>query len=266
LRKLKKVADGSSTLFWQDRWLRGKKIEDIVPRLFAVVPKRTRNCRTVLDALTNRKWLMDISGTLTVGVFADFLDLWDALEAVSLHPDQEDRHFFRFAANGKYSAKAAYEGFFIGSTQFEHWERIWKSWSPPKCNFFLWLAALGRCWTADRLQKRGLSHPTHCPFCDQESETIDHLLVGCVFARTFWYHLIAQINLRDLAPQVGEGCTMHWWQRSSDQLQGIAKKGFNFLITLGLWTLWDHRNGCDFDKNPPNFDKNPPKHRSKAQP
>lgn len=28
-----------------------------------------------------------------MGVLADFLDLWDALEAVSLHPDQEYRHF-----------------------------------------------------------------------------------------------------------------------------------------------------------------------------
>ena len=77
---------------------------------------------------------------------------------------------------------------------------------------------------------------------------IDHLLVGYVFARTFWDHLLAQINLQALAPQVGEGCTMHWWQRSSDQLHGIAKKGFNSLISLGLQTLWNHRNECVFDK------------------
>lgn len=46
---------------------------------------------------------------------------------------------------------------------------------------------------------------------------------------------------------------MQWWQRCSDQLQGIARKEFNSLITLGLWTLWNHRNGCVFDKNPPNL-------------
>jgi hypothetical protein len=31
-------------------------------------------------------------------------------------------------------------------------------------------------------------------------------------------------------------------------LQGIAKKGLDSLITLGLWTLWNHRNGCVFDR------------------
>jgi hypothetical protein len=25
------------------------------------------------------------------------------------------------------------------------------------------------------------------------------------------------------------------------------------LITLGLWALWNHRNECVFDKNPPNL-------------
>jgi hypothetical protein len=154
---LTEIGNGSSTLFWQDHWVHGKKIEDLAPQLFAAVPNKFRNNRTVLEALTNRKWLTDIKGTLTVGVFADLLDLWDALQTIQLHPDMEDKYIFRFATDGNYSAKITYEGFFIGSTQAEHWELIWKTWSPPKCKFFLWLADLGRCWTADRLQKRGLT-------------------------------------------------------------------------------------------------------------
>jgi hypothetical protein len=201
------------------------------------VPNRIRNNRTVLEALTDRKWLTDIKGALTVGVFADLLDLWDALQTIQLHPDMEDKHIFRFATDGNYSAKAAYEGFFIGSTQAEHWELIWKTWSPSKCKFFLWLADLGRCWTADRLEKRGLSHPDKCPLCDQDQESIDHILVGCVCARNFWFQLLGQVNLPGFAPRLGEVNTMQWWSRTSEQLQGIAKKGLNSLITLGLWTL-----------------------------
>lgn len=150
-----------------------------------------------------------------------------------------------------YSAKAAYENLFIGSIQFEPSDKIWKSWAPPKCNFFLWLAALQRCWTADRLQKRGLEHPAKCPFCDQDPESIDHLLVGCVFAREFWCRLLGQVNLQGLAPQPGEGKAMEWWRRMSEQVQGIAEKGLNSLIILGFWTIWNHRNGCVFDKITP---------------
>jgi hypothetical protein len=85
--------------------------------------------------------------------------------------------------------------------------------------------------TADRLQRRGLDHPDQCPLCDQETETIDHLLVGCVFARSYWFRLLEQVNLQDFTPQVHEENTMLWWKRCSDQLQGIARKGLNSLTS-----------------------------------
>jgi hypothetical protein len=36
------------------------------------------------------------------------------------------------------------------------WQRIWKSWAPGKCKIFLWLAVKNRCWTTDRLARKGL--------------------------------------------------------------------------------------------------------------
>jgi hypothetical protein len=75
--------------------------------------------------------------------------------------------------------------------------------------------------------------------------------VGCVFARSFWFQLLGQVNLPGFAPQLGEVKTMEWWSRISEQLQGI---GLNFLITLGLWTLWNHRNGCVFYRVKPSLE------------
>jgi hypothetical protein len=105
---------------------------------------------------------------------------------------------------------------------------------------------LQRCWTADRLQRRGIDHPDQCPLCDQEIETIDHLLVGCVFARNYWFKLLSKVNLHNFTPHVYEENTMLWWKRCSDQLHGIAGKGLNSLISLDLWILWNHRNACVF--------------------
>lgn len=34
----------------------------------------------------------------------------------------------------------------------------------------------------------------------------------------------------------------------------MAKKWLNFLITLGLWTLLNHRNGCVFDRIKPSLE------------
>jgi hypothetical protein len=47
---------------------------------------------------------------------------------------------------------------------------------------------------------------------------------------------------------------MKWSSRISEQLQEITKKGLNFLITLGLWTLLNNRNGCVFDRIKPSLE------------
>jgi hypothetical protein len=148
--------------------------------LFATVPKRRINNRSVHDALTDRKWVADIQGALTVGVISKFLLLWDILYDFELHEGVDDNHFWRLAASGKYSAKEAYESLFLGSIGFEPFMSIWKTWAPPRCRFFLWLAAHKKCWTADWLARHSMTHPDRCLLCDQE-ETIDHILVSCVF-------------------------------------------------------------------------------------
>jgi hypothetical protein len=61
--------------------------------------------------------------------------------------------------------------------------------------FFLWLVAHDRCWTTDRLARRNLPHPELCALCDQEEETINHLLSSCVFAREFWFILLKRVSL-----------------------------------------------------------------------
>jgi hypothetical protein len=48
----------------------------------------------------------------------------DALIWVELQPRVRDSHFWWFATNGQYSAKLAYEGLFLGSTDFELYERV----------------------------------------------------------------------------------------------------------------------------------------------
>jgi hypothetical protein len=162
---ISEIGDGANTLFWTDRWIHGQCIADLAPRLVVTIPKRSVNRRTVRDALTNWAWISDIQGALTVGVIVDCLYLWDILLNFRLQPEVEDKHIWRLSSNGQYSAKSAYEGFFLGSI-FGPWERIWKSWAPPKCCFFVWRVAHNNCWMADRLARRGLPHPEFCPLCD----------------------------------------------------------------------------------------------------
>jgi hypothetical protein len=141
----------------------------------------------------------------------------------------------------------------MGATLLKPCDRIWKTWAPPKCRVFLWLVSHKRCWTADRLERRGLPHPEKCPLCDQENEDIDHLLVSCVFTRKFGYHPLRQVDLHLPAPHPTDYLFDDWWEKVSLATLGLTRRGLNSLIILRVWTIWNHRNKCVFDGASPSM-------------
>ncbi|GJM93756.1 hypothetical protein PR202_ga10342 [Eleusine coracana subsp. coracana] len=101
-----------------------------------------------------------------------------------------------------------------------------------KVKLFIWLAVWKRCWTADRLARRGLPHPVACPTCDQEAEDIRHTLSGCVFARKIWFNALRLIGLQELAPTRREPSFQEWWRRASARAPRDMRKGFNTMVLL----------------------------------
>jgi hypothetical protein len=94
------------------------------------------------------------------------------------------------------------------------------------------LALKNKVWTADRLAKRGLSHPATCPLCDQADETIQHILISCVFARQVWTLILIRMGLDALAPQPGSFRFSSWWCQGLKNIEKSSRKGFNSLIIL----------------------------------
>jgi hypothetical protein len=60
------------------------------------------------------------------------------------------------------------------------------------------------------------------------------------------FHLLRQFGFQNLAPQPGRISFMSWWEEISEAVNDLALKGLNSLISLGVWTLWNHRNRCVF--------------------
>uniref|UniRef100_A0A452Y136 Reverse transcriptase zinc-binding domain-containing protein n=1 Tax=Aegilops tauschii subsp. strangulata TaxID=200361 RepID=A0A452Y136_AEGTS len=160
------LGSGTDALFWEDRWIGGRSVREIAPLLYACIPKRRRKLRTVVDGLADNRWARDIQGTVGIHEIGQYLQLWHRIAGTTLSAEP-DRLIWRWSANGVYSAKSAYTATFAGSTTCAAWKLTWKHWAPPRVRFFHWLAHLDRCWTADRLARRGLQHPARCPLCDQ---------------------------------------------------------------------------------------------------
>jgi hypothetical protein len=241
-----RIGNGANTLFWSDKWLNGAGIRDIAPEVVAKVGKRSIHSRTVAQALENWQWVSDIRTPLSLAGLQQYLLLWDAVSEVELS-EVPDQHRWRHAASGVLSSQSCYQILFTGSATFEPWKRLWKSWAPPKCKFFLWLAMMNTCWTADRLEKRGLPHPVTCPLCDQQQETIQHLLNTCIFTRQFWNNIISPFGLGHFTPSIDEPSFADWWKRLDNSVHRDKRKGLNSAIILGAWCLWLHRNKAVFN-------------------
>jgi hypothetical protein len=111
---------------------------------------------------------------------------------------------------------------------------------------FGWLSKK-RCWTADKLAKRGLPHPNACSLCDQEEETIQHLLVGCAFSRQLWFYIFQALKLTELVSNIAEPSFPKWWRKVVKLVPKERRQGLNSLTILTTWEIWKHRNSCVFE-------------------
>jgi hypothetical protein len=196
--------------------------------------QRQLNKRKVSEAFENMRWLTDFQGALTPQVLFEFMELHHVLDRIELRPGESDVHWWRLAASGQFSTKSAYTATFQGSISFEPAERVWRTWAPNKCRFFIWLVQHNRCWTSDKLAKQGMDHPEHCPLCDQQDETINHLLASCVFARQVWAGLLQPTGLMELTPQPHDEVFEDWWRNASMRFRATSGRA-----SIPLW-CWVH--------------------------
>jgi hypothetical protein len=241
------VGDGRMALFWTDPWLDSDNIQQRAPALLAAVEPHAQNTRTVADALVDRRWIRDITGPLAVPALVQFLELVDVVQTVLLSPGVPDQVQWKLIASGVYSAGSAYKAFFAGMGLFPCGKAIRRTWAPAKCKVHMWLAMQRRLWTADRLLRRGLNARAMCPLCEQESETADHIAVGCVLAREVWYNTLRRCDLQHLTP-IADDELIRWWPDARQRVPRPQRKGFDSIVLLVVWTLWKERNSRVFQR------------------
>jgi hypothetical protein len=203
------IGNGQKTNFWEDRWIDGKSVREVAPQLYACIPKRRRKARLVDDGLNGNAWVRDIQGTIGITEIGQYLMLWRQIEHLTLS-EQLDKLIWKWTLNGLYSAQSAYLATFQVSTSCNSWRLIWKTWAPSRVNFFHWLTNKDRCWTAERLRRHCLQHHPRCLLCDQEPESMHHLLIACPFARQAWHDVLSWLRMTCQPPHQ-EASLNDWW-------------------------------------------------------
>lgn len=238
------LGDGRSILFWDDVWLSGGSLRSRAPHLFQATSRSARRF-SVQRALENRAWARHIVGGLTMQVISEYLLVWELTADIQLVADCPDRWTWRWTVDGAYSSASAYAAMFIGRTRPLGASKLWKTCAPPKVKHFFWLAMHGRCWTAARRRRHGLQDHDDCILCGQHPETMDHLLLGCVFARELWHRVLQHLHLDGIV-SLQHGDIFEWWLRERKSVPRAARAGFDALFFLLGWSIWKERNARTF--------------------
>nr|XP_040251384.1 uncharacterized protein LOC120968563 [Aegilops tauschii subsp. strangulata] len=242
------LGDGCGTLFWEGRWLDGFRVQELAPAVCDAVSPRLRRTQMVADALESNGWARDIGPDLQIETIREYLRLWTRVSGVELQEGIPDVALWSWERGGVFSVRSAYAAKFAGRMVAPTADFSWKSRAPLQCQMFSWLALRNRCWTSDRLARRGLPHQDSYPFCNQEEDTINHILLTCVLSREVWTHICHALEEPTWAPG-GEEVLSTWCQDRAKH--DLCIKTSRAIILLGLWQLWKHRNTVVFDNAAP---------------
>ena len=125
---------------------------------------------------------------------------------------------------------------------------IWKTWAPPTCKFFTWLAIQNRLWTADRLAARGCPNQQYCPLCMSTNESAIHLFAHCRYSKRIWEAVRSWTH--------GKFPSCEGWNNMDSVVQrwltvGTSTaspcKAVRSMTLLVTWELWRERNARIFE-------------------
>ena len=114
----------------------------------------------------------------------------------------------------------------------------------PKIGFFAWEATWGKELTLDQLKCRGMTFANRCFLCEEDEETIDHLLIHCKSAKMLWNLFLSIVGTRWVFPRSVLHILLAW------QGAAVGKKHKKIWMAPPLclfWTLWCTRNRLVFE-------------------
>jgi len=240
------LGDGNTAIFWLDRWLPdGRSVQEVAPHVMARVPRRCR-ATTIAEAIHDHTWVRHIAPPFSVLILTEYLQLWDVIQRVHFSDNSPDVLRWKWSADMSYSSASAYHLLFAGAIRPLGAKELWKVAAPPKVKHFFWLALHKRCWTAARRHRRGLQQSPTCILCGVDAEEIDHILIGCSFSRSVWQSVLGRLHLSHVPLQPGT-CFWSWWLAAWKLVPKEQRKGFDSVVFVVGWILWNERNARTFD-------------------
>ncbi|XP_058726276.1 uncharacterized protein LOC131597605 [Vicia villosa] len=256
------LGNGFDIPFWYSNWAGGQQLSQAFPELL-VLSKDDKLSVAEAGFYDAEGWQWSAAAILrgsSTGTAAtqlhssdtiDFLwgDLVDSIRHTSPRENAKDIFSWNATLEGVFSVKSCYNLFKarlsgppISPLIVKSVKHLWKVKAPPKVMFFGWRIIHNRLATKDQLIKRGIlmdGVDSDCVFCSTESESLSHLLGGCLVVEAIWrkvYEWIGPVD--DLTLDEFKGFLFEF-----EKVKNLAKRSLVTVIWLAsVWSIWNRRN------------------------
>ena len=96
----------------------------------------------------------------------------------------------------------------------------------------------------ENLKKRGIQGPSHCVFCKEVEETIDHLFLQCKFSTEVWSLAVQELHINLILPTNWNdlfACWKYYYHGSLLQKSDLTRASVALPKYL-CWKIWVTRN------------------------
>lgn len=107
---------------------------------------------------------------------------------------------------------------------------LWSACVPDEVKIFVWRCCLNAFPTRENLMRRKMITNATCPFCDGETESVEHAFLECPRSASIWFSspLCLRTNI-----QCHDGLRM--WLVEVVRL--LARQSFE-LVLVFIWSIW----------------------------
>nr|XP_029146216.1 uncharacterized protein LOC114924798 [Arachis hypogaea] len=240
------IGDGSKVRIWKDNWIAGRS---------GPLNSNSTDDSRVKDLIANGEgWnKRKIESMFSQDICKEILST-----PVSVM-NKEDHLYWPWREDGNYSIRTGYyasrrigqnwkhENPSTSEDKREIWKEVWRMEVPQKIKMFLWKACHDILPVGSNLYKRKMASDPVCKICLKSSETVEHALLLCDWARATWFGAECQwTQTVETVSSIGK-----WMVEcikrlraggGGDQEKRVSKLGFL------MWEIWKTGNNKLFQQ------------------
>ncbi len=188
--------------FWIDVWCVDCALKDLFPDLYSLAPDKEASVASYLSISGDKHhWNLQFTRDFQDWELASVDGFFDLLYVNVPSSSDHDKAVWLPSLRGLFDVRSYYKVLRGGSGNSFPWKSIWRTKVPQRVTFFVWIAALGRILTVDKLGRRHILIIYCSCMCKCSGELVDHLLLHCLMAFEVWSFIFDLIGVNWVMPR-----------------------------------------------------------------